>query len=347
MRSVGREMRNCRAAIEWSLDNDVELGLRLGAGLGDYWSRIASTEGERLLDAALARAGDDVPATLRARGWLARSRLFPLEPERGQDAAKKSLALFERIGDDRGVAAALAQLSHFARMNDEPERSTRLAEAVLARAQRAGDGALISEALTLLSVFREDIDDMLRTGEAAERLLVEHGRIDRQAQLVNSLAYGCIRRDAAATAPPLARRALAIAEQRDDPLTLGATLGTAGLAALFNGDETTAELAFRRELQIATDLRIAPLISEALHGFGALAGARHDDERAAVLRGAGATMDRHPDPVVDDGLERWFTPCRERLGDDRWGELVQQGGRLSVEEAVARATGDAAISAPT
>jgi hypothetical protein len=83
-----------------------------------------------------------------------------------------------------------------------------------------------------------------------------------------------------------------------------------------------------------------------LQGLAALAAGRHDDERAAVLRGAGAAMDRHPNPVVDDGLECWFAPARERLGDDRWGELVQQGGGLSVEQAVALATGEPSITAP-
>ena len=56
-------------------------------------------------------------------------------------------------------------------------------------------------------------------------------------------------------------------------------------------------------------------------------------------------MDRYPNPVVDDGLERWFAPARERLSDDRWGELVQQVSGLS-EQAVALATGEPSITAP-
>jgi predicted ATPase/DNA-binding SARP family transcriptional activator len=346
MRRVAAEMPNFRAAIEWGLQNDPELALRLAAGLGDYWSRIASTEGERLLEAGLARANDDVPAALRAHAWLALSRVFTLEPDRTEEAAVTSLTLSERLGDDRGAAAALAQLSHCAAMTSlENQRSREFAEAALVRAERAGDGALISEALALLSVLRDNIDDMLRTGAAAERLLVEHGRIDRQVQLLTSMGYECLRWNAPGTARPLVRRALAIAEQRDHPVTLGVALGNEGLAALFEGDEPAAETAFRRELDIGSELRVAPLIGEALQGLAALAAARSRHELAAILRGAGSAIDRHLNPVVDEGLERWLTPSRERLGSDRWSDLSRRGSALTAEQAGALATGELAPDA--
>jgi predicted ATPase/DNA-binding SARP family transcriptional activator len=348
MRRVAAEMPNFQTAIEWGLDNDHELALRIAAALGEYWTRLASTDGERLLQATLARAGDRVPVALRARALLALSRVYSMEPERTEGAAIKSLELFESIGDDRGAAAALAHLSHCAGMNREDERGVRCAEEALARARRAGDGALVSEALTLLTVFHKDVDDMLRAGEAAEGLLVEHGRIDRQAQLLMSMGYECLHRGAAATARPLMRRALAIAERRDNPILLAGAWGNEALAALFAGDEAAAETAFRTELWMASELRAAALVCEAVHGLGALAASRHDDELGAVLRGAGGAIYRHrPDPVLDDGLEWWFAPCRERLGDDRWNELVLQGAGMSMEEAVALAAGDNPINAPT
>jgi predicted ATPase/DNA-binding SARP family transcriptional activator len=347
MRRVAAEMPNFRAAIEWGLENDHELGLRLATALGEYWTALASTDGERLLEAALARGGDRVPVALRARGLLALSRVFNLEPQRTEGAAQQSLELSESIGDDRGAGAALAQLAHCAGMSYEDERSRRLAEEALVRARRVGDGALRGEALALLIMFREDVDDLLRIGETAERLLVEHGRIDRQVQLLTSMGYECLRLEAPGSARPLTRRALAIAEQRDHPLTLGIALGNEGLAALFEGDEPAAAIAFRREFEIGSRLRVAGLVGEAVHGLGALAASRRDDESAALLRGAGTAIDRHPNPVVDDGLERWFAPCRERLGDDRWDELVRRGAGLSAEQAIALAPGETPIDART
>jgi hypothetical protein len=198
----------------------------------------------------------------------------------------------------------------------------------------------------LLTVLREDLDDMLRTGEAAERLLVEHGRIDRQVQLLMSMGYECLSRNAPGAARPLTRRALAIAEQRDHPVGLALAWGNEGLAALLDGDDAAAEVALRKELELAGELRLASLISEALQGLAALAAARQEDDLATILRAAGTAMQTHPDPVLDERLDRWFTPCRERLGGDRWVELVQQGSRLSMEQAVALATTDPAINAP-
>jgi predicted ATPase/DNA-binding SARP family transcriptional activator len=334
MRRVTSEMPNLRAAIEWWLTRDPELALRLGAALGEYWSRLASAEGELLLGRALARAGDDAPALLRARAWLAFSRIFDFaRPERAESAAATSLKLFQSVGDERGVGAALAKLSHCAGMQDDRVRSRELAEETLAWARRSGDGALMGEALTLLGAFPESLDELLRLGEEAERLLVEHGRLDRQVQLLTSMAYECLEWQAPGIARTLSRRALAIAEQRENPLMLGIVLGNEGLTALFDSDEAAAEAAFRRELALGGELRVAPLLSEALSGLAALAATRRDDVLAATLRGAGAAIDTQPNPVVEHDLERWFSPARDRLGQERWQQLYKAGQGMTAEQA--------------
>jgi short-subunit dehydrogenase len=52
------ERDNIRAAIEWSTENDVELGLRLTLALENFWVTHDANEGRRRFRALLERAGD-------------------------------------------------------------------------------------------------------------------------------------------------------------------------------------------------------------------------------------------------------------------------------------------------
>ena len=60
------EQANLRAALDWSLDAEPELGLRLAVALENFWATNDPTEGVRLLEALLAR-GPDARTKLRAR----------------------------------------------------------------------------------------------------------------------------------------------------------------------------------------------------------------------------------------------------------------------------------------
>lgn len=340
MRRLDAEMPNLRAAIEWAAGHDVELGLRLVVGLADYWARLASTEGERLCEQMLARAGEGASAELLARAWLALSQVVSFEPNRGEEPAATSLALAERLNDHRAIAAAFAQLSHCAGIRGDAERTCEFAAAALIHAERAGDEALTAEALALRAVYSDTVEDLLCSGAEAERLLVAQGRVDRQVQVLMSLGYACLDLGDPHAARGLTRRALAIAERRDHPLNLCFALGNEGLAALFQGDVATANDVFRRELEIAGDLRATSLAGEAVQGLAALAADRRDDVTAALLRAAGRRAhDDEANPVVGRGLERWLAQARARLGDARWEELMVEGSGMSMEEAAALALG--------
>jgi predicted ATPase len=92
------EHDNLRAALSWSLEEqgeDPELGLRMGAALGEFWYlRGYFNEGRRWLEEALAKSGG-APTAARARAlhrvsWLA---LLQGDLDRGQEASEEGLEL--------------------------------------------------------------------------------------------------------------------------------------------------------------------------------------------------------------------------------------------------------------
>lgn len=101
------EREDLRAALDWSEEKDVRLGLQIAVESQNLWTTTAPTEGmrrlERLLDLAVA-----VPSELRARARLAQGGAADLA---GHDVeadrlTNEALRLFRDLGDDRGIATA-------------------------------------------------------------------------------------------------------------------------------------------------------------------------------------------------------------------------------------------------
>ena len=335
MRRLAAELPNVRGAIDWWLARDPTSALRLATALGEYWWRVASQDGEQLLRRALAAAGEEAPASVRARGWWAYSRLFTIDPERGIETILPALELYREAGDDGGVAACLVELGGCTTQLRDRERALELADEALAAATRAGDPVMAADAMLLQAISAERLDDILRRGAEAEEALVRYERRDRQAQLLNVLGLLCLEHGEPGEARPLLARARAITESRGNVLDLAMTVGNEGFAALFDGDAEAAQQAFLLELAYAHELRVPALVGEALCGLAGVAAARRADDRAATLHGAAAAAVASAalDATGDVDIEQWLGPARERLGAERWEELYHAGSDLPVADA--------------
>ena len=88
----------------------VEAGLRLVAALWKFWAvRGHWQEQAQWLETLFARAGPALDARVRARALVAASNLAwgqQGDPDRATALAEESRALFQELGDQRGVAAA-------------------------------------------------------------------------------------------------------------------------------------------------------------------------------------------------------------------------------------------------
>src|SRR5262249_44105160 len=108
------ELDNIRAALTWAASDDATAGAGLTL-LGHLGPRLASvfpsfTEGRRWLDVFLARS--PVPSASRATALLVLDHTlrFLHEFELAGRAAHEALAIYRKLGDERGIAEATSHV---------------------------------------------------------------------------------------------------------------------------------------------------------------------------------------------------------------------------------------------
>jgi tetratricopeptide (TPR) repeat protein len=114
LRRLDDELDNLRAALKWSLESDVPLGLRLASALRRYWtSHSPLQEGIDWLSQFLRQLPAVARTMARAKALTALSYLtwqwqdqYPVS----RSLAEEGLALYRELGDQQGIASALLTL---------------------------------------------------------------------------------------------------------------------------------------------------------------------------------------------------------------------------------------------
>jgi tetratricopeptide (TPR) repeat protein len=134
------EQANLRAASDWALRSDPELGLRLVVALEMLWTISDPRDGARRVAAMLERAGE-APAELLGHGFrVLGSALNPAGDQEGAEAAyRRSLELFEAIGNEREAAVSTFRLGATASNMGDVAKARPLLEESLARLRAVGD----------------------------------------------------------------------------------------------------------------------------------------------------------------------------------------------------------------
>ncbi|MFN2471131.1 MAG: adenylate/guanylate cyclase domain-containing protein [Gaiellaceae bacterium] len=137
---VVSEQANLRAASDWALRSDPELGLRLVVALEMLWTISDPRDGARRVAAMLERAGE-APAELLGHGFrVLGSALNPAGDQEGAEAAyRRSLELFEEIGSEREAAVSTFRLGATASNMGDVAKARPLLEESLARLRAVGD----------------------------------------------------------------------------------------------------------------------------------------------------------------------------------------------------------------
>lgn len=128
------EREDFRAALDWAVDVDVDLGLEVAVALENMWVASGPNEGMRTLDSLLERA-IDIPPELQAGALRVYGGCCDLTGKREQAAAawEKSLELYRLRDDDFGISAVEGRLAVLAWRQDDWERVRELTEDSLAR----------------------------------------------------------------------------------------------------------------------------------------------------------------------------------------------------------------------
>jgi predicted ATPase len=170
---VRPELDNFRRAIDWAQEHDLELAFRLAVSLELFWVLNDPFEGARRLGALLETDGA-VPPALRAQALrtLAEAAITAGDVETGARAMADSLAEFERIGDERGIAIVRHRLSIAATNAGDLPRARQLIEASLATCSRLPDPKLEADCFRSLAWIEHADGNLARAVELNEQSIV-------------------------------------------------------------------------------------------------------------------------------------------------------------------------------
>jgi non-specific serine/threonine protein kinase len=262
---LAAEYDNLRMALAWSLENDPERALRLGAHLAEFWRRSGHhAEGRRWLEAVLDTAtAEGPPLEARARVLLGAGQLAADAGEFDPDQisrAEASVQLFRAAGNQRALVDALQHLGRCVLESGGP----------LERAQHA-------------------FDESLRVARARGD---QHGIGFALANLAYLLWYQGQHQQALQQC----LEAIAHVRASGDALFTGLLFGLVGWWALADGDVERARLYKEESLDILRSLGATEAIGLALLGMVYVARQAGDDdwlhslmaESAAFLRETGS-----------------------------------------------------------
>jgi predicted ATPase/class 3 adenylate cyclase len=312
------EQDNLRAALTWATRSvSVTLGLELATAADWFWTMEDPDEGTRWFQSLLDHPeAETVVPHLRADALRCYGAYLFLcgDLERGERAAKQSLAIYDQLENEYGRAVMLHRLGIFAMVRGDLERARELVE----------------EAHALHARKQEPVTRAFRLGEMTGTL----GAIARDAG-DDERAYALISESAAA-----AREAGIVWWE-------GGMLAELAALALNAGRLDEAEARARESLAIAESLRDRP---GRVFGIGLLAwvaAARGEVERAARLWGA---IEDEVALAPLGGWRRHRDTCEARMRELAEPEFEQsraEGRTLTLDEAAALALAAPSGSNPT
>ena len=234
------DQHNVRAAIEWGIDADVELSLRLAVALENFWVTQDPAEGMRWFQALLDRSGG-VDVKLRAQGWRDYGGCAEMagQPEVSLRAHTESRELFDQAGDERGVVEADFRLGIAELSRGDRELGRQLCADSLRGFESLGDEVGVLQVLGDLGSFELEDGDPERGRELCERALRMARRIGwawYEAYLLSVLgeaAFDAGRRD---DGERQVREALAVARRIIDRRRTIFTLASLARMAAVNDD---------------------------------------------------------------------------------------------------------------
>ena len=244
------EHDNFRTALEYSLADAgrAEVGLRLAGALGQFWLLHGYfAEGRKWLQQALSRP-HGLPRAMRAKalnrhGFIA-TRQGDYDIAQGNH--EESLAIYERLGDKRGIAESLDNQGSLAANQGEYERALSLHAKSLAIHRELGDEVAIARVLGEMGhmAWHQSANTLARSLlEESLALMRRRGPKGRLAYVLWSLGLVAHDEHHFAEARALFNEGLTTANEVGDPFNIAFLLeAIAGTAAAEGNQERAARL---------------------------------------------------------------------------------------------------------
>jgi predicted ATPase/DNA-binding SARP family transcriptional activator len=300
-RVLGPEHDNLHAAMGWAAAaGEIELEVRLAVAARWYWTiKGHLSEGRRFYDGLFERT-KGTSKELRAVA-LVHGFLFPFRQgdiALAAELLEESLGLYRELGDEEGIARAIAELGGVAIAEGNLDRAAELYEEAVPLFRSQGRTARLAASLGNLGT----IAHMRRDFEAA-------------------VAYY--------------REAIDLAREAGDTDGSAVNLHNLGRSELALGHAEQGLEALCESLAIARRIGYREVIAYCLGGFAELARVEEDAERAATLAGASdalfAELGAIPMPDEAETRERVLKYVVGALGAERAEELRAAGASSTLD----------------
>ena len=351
------EHDNMRAALSWSLEQgeDAEMGLRMGAALGEFWYWQAHfAEGLRWLEEALAKSSP-APRAARAKAlyrvsWLA---LMQGDLDRAIGAGEDGLELegverFRTASEDSTASNLRRALAMAVGNRGEFDLAIELLEESLALSREAGSMRGAAHSLWALGVtcmLGGELDRATELLEEALTLWRASGDPAIIAGILTHLGHTLLLQGDIERATAVSEEAASMLRERTNRNHyLAEVLENLGWAALLQGSSEQAKALFAQSLGLRQELGDKLTTPNTLEALASAAAAQGEAERTARLYGVVEKLNEVmgiPQDAGEDALTGpYLAAARSQLDEAAWQEVWAEGRAMTLEEAISYALGE-------
>jgi predicted ATPase/class 3 adenylate cyclase len=283
MERLEQEHDNLRAALQWALEGGkAEMALRLGSALERFWVvRGYRNEGLAFLERALA-GGAGVASNVRAKALLATARLAFVQSnyDQGEVLAQESLALFQELGDRRGIALSLDRLGMAAWRRGDFSAARVLMEEDRALFREVGDRDRVAWSLFTLGLLNNKQGKYTRASALFEESLALFRELGNKRGIAASLTQLAgtlfVSQGNQAMIYPLLEEGLSLDREVGDKEGIAVSSLLLGWVALKQGDVATARARVEESLVLYREMEQREGMAESLSLLGRVEATRGD-----------------------------------------------------------------------
>ena len=270
------EYNNLRAALAWSIDRAIDVGLRLAGTLGRFWHvRAKHSEGRDWLAKALAKSkgyGTDVDSfrakALNQAGILA---YFQDDITTAYALQEESVALSRELGDKRDLAQALCDLGVAVLEQGDLTQARSLIEESIALFRQIDDKSGLGRALQWHGAvaYREHDYERSRSslGESIS-LAQETGDINQLAFSTGTLGHIAFEQGDYAAAQSFFEKGLILFREAKDKVGVAYALGNLGDSLYKQGNYEEAKTFYEESLELHQKIGGKSAVASMLSGLG-------------------------------------------------------------------------------